>query len=168
MTDNKTQMKNMLTKVLTDLENFKTGYEQDTKTISLLTTEKQKLYQRVQILLKENETLKVLAKMPLDDHAARKAARSELAKDYRKKKVRFSKNKYSSGEDEDEEIPKRKIQKKSRKKRETVEYSDSDSEDDTSSEEEEEEPTPKKMKQVIRRKSNKTAEYIKKIKITLI
>ena len=93
----------------------------------------------MQILLKENETLKDLAKMPLDDHAARKAARSELAKEYRKKKVRFSKNKYSSGEDEDEEIPKR-------KKRETVEHSDSDIEDDTSSEEEEEEPTPKKKK----------------------
>ena len=43
--------------------------------------EKQKLNQKLQILLEENKALKDLAKMPLDNEMARNVARRELARE---------------------------------------------------------------------------------------
>ena len=43
--------------------------------------EKQKLNQKLQILLEENKALKDLAKMPLDNEMGRNVARRELARE---------------------------------------------------------------------------------------
>ena len=55
--------------------------EENRKQIKLLTAEKQKLNQKLQIFLEENKALKDLAKMPLDDEMARNVVRRELARE---------------------------------------------------------------------------------------
>ena len=76
---------------MSNIESFKKAHEQDNKTIRNLTAEKQKLYQRVQLLLKENQSLRDLAKLPADNNAARRVAKSELKKEYHKK-ARYTSN----------------------------------------------------------------------------
>ena len=71
----------LLKKTMEDIRKFQKGHEEDRKQIKLLTAEKQKLNQKLQILLEENKALKGLAKMPLDDEMARNAARRELARE---------------------------------------------------------------------------------------
>ena len=77
----KIQIKNLLKKTMEDIRKFQKGHEEDRKQIKLLTAEKQKLNQKLQILLEENKALKDLAKMALDDEMARNVARSELARE---------------------------------------------------------------------------------------
>ena len=77
----KIQIKNLLKKPMEDIRKFQKGHEEDRKQIKLLMTEKQKLNQKLQILLEENKALKDLAKMPLDDELARNVAWRELARE---------------------------------------------------------------------------------------
>ena len=62
-----------------DIRKFQKGHEEDRKQIKLLTAEKQKLNQKLEILLEEN--IANLAKMLLDDEMARNVVRRELAKE---------------------------------------------------------------------------------------
>ena len=64
-----------------DIRKFQKGHEEDRKQIKLLTAEKQKLNQKLQILLEENKALKGLAKMPPDDQMARNVTWRELARE---------------------------------------------------------------------------------------
>ena len=82
---NKAQIKSLLKKVMSDIENFKKEYEQDNKTIRNLTAEKQKLYQRVRLLLKENQSLRDLARLPADNNADRRVAKVSSKKNIIKK-----------------------------------------------------------------------------------
>ena len=77
----KIQIKNLLKKAMEDIRKFQKGHKEDRKQIKLLTAEKQKLNQKLQILLQENKALKDLAKMPLDDEMARNVAQRELARE---------------------------------------------------------------------------------------
>ena len=75
----KIQIKTCLKKTMEDIRKFQKGYEEDRKQIKLLTAEKQKLNQKLQILLEENKALEDLAKMLLDDEMARNIAQRERA-----------------------------------------------------------------------------------------
>ena len=57
------------------------SHEEDRKQIKVLTSEKQKLNKKLQILFEENRALRELAKMPLDDEMARSVAERELVKE---------------------------------------------------------------------------------------
>ena len=149
-----------------DIRKFQKGHEEDRRQIKLLTAEKQKLNQKLQILLEENKVLKDLAKIPLDDEMARNVARRELA---REKSVRDNRREHleakrnhktkryredtESEESEEEEIEykrlKSKIKKKSRQEK---------SESECESESESEEEVIKKRE----KKANKVSDYIQK------
>ena len=79
------------------------------------------MYQRVQLLLKENQSLRDLAKLPADNNTARRVAKSELEKEYHKK-ARYFKRKapaeyYSSKEDSEDEVERYVPIKKQKKKK---------------------------------------------------
>ena len=77
----KNQIKTLLKKTMEDIRKFQKGHEEDRKQIKVLTSEKQKLNQKLQIFFEENRALKELAKMLLDDEMARSVAARELAKE---------------------------------------------------------------------------------------
>ena len=77
----KIQIKNLLKKTMEDIRKFQKGHEEYRKQIKLLTSEKQNINQKLQILLK----------MLLDDEMARNVARRELA---REKNVRNNRREY--------------------------------------------------------------------------
>ena len=126
----KIQIKNLLKKTMEDIRKFQKGHEEDRKQIKLLTAEKQKLNQKLQILLEENKALKDLAKMPLDDEMARNVARRELA---REKSVRDNRREHLEA----------------KKKHKTKRYR----EDTESEESEEEEREYKRLKSKKKRKN---------------
>ena len=162
----KMQIKNLLKKTMEDIKKFQEGHEEDRKQIKLPTAEKQKLNQKLQILLEENKTLKDLAKMPLDDEMARNVARRELAReksvrDNRRKHVEAKRNhktkryredtesEESEKEEREYKRPKSKKKKKSRQKK---------SESEGESESESEEEVIKKKKE----KANQVSDYIQR------
>ena len=157
---------------MSDIENLEKRHEQDKKTIRNLTAEKQKLYQRVQLLLKENQSLRVLAKLPEDNNAARRVAKSELEKEYHKK-ARHLKRKapaeyYSSEEDSEDEVE-RYVPVKKQKKKKKVKFvaPESESEDEESSDsddnQDEEKTNASKKKQNFRLYKEKTKVNILKL-----
>ena len=139
------------------LENFK-GHEEDRKQIRLLTAEKQKLNQKLQILLEENKALKTLAKMSLDDEMARNVVRRELAReknvrDNRREHVEAKRNHKTKRYREDTKSEEREYKSpKSKKKKSRQEKSQSEGE---SKSESEEEVVTKKKKE-----ANKVSDYI--------
>ena len=59
--------------------------------MKLLKSENTKLYQKIQILLEENNVLKDLAKLQSNDKMARQVAKKELAMEkYKNKRLKFS------------------------------------------------------------------------------
>ena len=162
----KIQIKNLLKKTMEDIRIFQKGHEEDRKQIKLLTAEKQKLNQKLQILLEENKALKDLAKMPLDDEMARNVTRRELA---REKSVRDNRREHleakrnhktkryredTESEESEEEEREYKRLKSKKKKKSRQEKSESECESESESEEE-----------VIKKrgkKANKVSDYIQK------
>ena len=162
----KIQIKNLLKKTMEDIRKFQKGHEEDRKQIKLLTAEKQKLNQKLQILLEENKALKDLAKMPLDDEMARNVARRELARvksvrDNRREHLEAKRNhktkRYredTESEESEEEEREYKRLKSKKKKKSRQEKSESECESESESEEE-----------VIKKrgkKANKVSDYIQK------
>ena len=155
----KIQIKNLLQKTMEDIRKFQKGHEEDRKQIKLLTAEKQKLNQKLQILLEENKTLKDLAKMPLDDEMARNLARRELAReksvhDNRREHVEAKRNdktkRYredAKSEEIEEEQREYKRPKSKKKKNSRQEKSESEGESEIKSEEE---VVKKKKKKLIK------------------
>ena len=155
----KIQIKNLLKKTTEDIRKFLKGHEEDRKQIKLLTAEKQKLNQKLQILLEENKALKDLAKMPLDDEMARNVARRELAReksvdDNRREHVEAKRNhktersrKDTESEESEEEERKHKRPKSKKKKKSRQEKSESEGESESESEEE---VIKKKKKKLIK------------------
>ena len=162
----KIQIKNLLKKTMEDIRKFQKGHEEDRKQIKLLTAEKQKLNQKLQILLEENKALKDLAKMPLDDEMARNVARRELAReksvrDNRREHLEAKRNHKTKRYREDTEAKKARRKKESikdsnRKKKKKSRQEKSENECESESESEEE---------VIKKRgkeANKVSDYIQK------
>ena len=162
----KIQIKNLLKKTMEDIRKFQKGHEEDRKQIKFLTAEKQKLNQKLQILLKENKALKDLAKMPLDDEMARNVARGELAReksvcDNRREHVEAKRNhktkRYredTESEESEEEEREYKRPKSKKKKKSRQQKSKGEGERESESEEE----VIKKKK----KKANKVSDYMQK------
>ena len=144
----KIQVKTLLKKTMGDIRKFQKGHEEDRKQIKLLTAEKQKLNQKLQILLEENKALKDLAKMPLDDEMARNDAWRELAREknvrdnrreYVEAKRNYKTKKYreeTESEESEEEEREYKRPKSKKKKKSRQEESESKGESESESEEE--------------------------------
>ena len=144
----KIQVKTLLKKTMGDIRKFRKGHEEDRKQIKLLTAEKQKLNQKLQILLEENKALKDLAKMPLDDEMARNDAWRELAREknvrdnrreYVEAKRNYKTKKYreeTESEESEEEEREYKRPKSKKKKKSRQEESESKGESESESEEE--------------------------------
>ena len=163
----KIQLKNLLKKTTEDIRKFQKGHEEDRKHIKLLTAEKQKLNQKLHILLEENKAQKDLAKIPLDDEMARNVTRRELARekksvpDNRRKQVEAKRNHKTERYREDTKSEEReegereyKRPKSKKKKKSRQEKSESGGESKSESEEE----VVKKKK----KKANIVLDYIQK------
>ena len=163
----KIQIKNLLKKTMEDIRKFQKGHEEDRKQKKLLTAEKQKLNQKLQILLEENKALKDLAKMPLDDEMARNVvaqrelAREKSVRDNRREHLEAKRNhktkRYredTESEESEEEEREYKRLKSKKKKKSRQEKSKSEGESESESEEE----VIKKRE----KKANKVSDYIQK------
>ena len=149
----KDELRKMLTKTMDDIMEFKHRSQQDKKIISELTTEKNKLAQKINTLIDQNKTLKKLRFRTEDDNQAREVARRELELEQKKnfkrreysdiprpKKRNFVDENLESGSNEDEikEKPK-KNKKKMRKNKSRQESNPSSNNSESNSEEKEEE-----------------------------
>ena len=74
----KDKLRKMLTKTMDDIMEFEHSSQEDEKKISELTTEKNKLAQKINTLIDQNKTLKKLRFRTEDDNQAREVARIRI------------------------------------------------------------------------------------------